>query len=115
MTTKELLLAWDTECNITRLITMVSKVNSLTDNQSKFIVCEEQVMIHLMTKQLLPGLHSAKIQIFKTLPLPQLNRASRKCSSATQHCTVPHKMQFSDTILYSATQDDDSTGSYQLI
>jgi hypothetical protein len=57
MTTKELLLAWNTEYNVISLITMVTKVYSQTDNQSKFIICEEQVMIYLMTKQLLLGLH----------------------------------------------------------
>jgi hypothetical protein len=71
---------------------MVSKVYSQTDNQSKFIVCEEQVMIHLMTKQLLLGLHSAKIQIFKTLPPATTKQGFQK-------------MQFSDTTLYSATQN----------
>jgi hypothetical protein len=105
MTTKELLLAWDTEYNVISLITMVTKVYPQTDNQSKSIICEEQVMIHLTEKQLLLGLHWAKIQIFKTLPLPQLNKGSRKCSSATQHRTVPPKMQFSDTTSYSATQN----------
>jgi len=105
MTTKELLLAGDAECNVIRLITMVTKVYPQTDNQSRFIICEEQVMIHLTKKQLLLGLHSVKIQIFKTLPHPQLNKGSRKCSSATQHCTVPAKMQFSDTTQYSPTQN----------
>ena len=97
MTTKELLLAGDIEYNVIRLITMVTKVYPQTDNQSKFIICEEQVMIYLTKKQLLLGLHSVKIQIFKALPHPQLNKGSRKCSSATQHNTVPPKMQFSDT------------------
>jgi len=57
MTTKELLVAWDTEYNVIRLITMVTKVYPQTDNQSKFIICVEQVMIHLTKKQLLVGLH----------------------------------------------------------
>jgi hypothetical protein len=57
MTTKELLLAWDSEYNVISVITMVTKVYPQTDNQSKFIVCEEQVMIHPMTQQLLLGLH----------------------------------------------------------
>ena len=57
MTTKELLLAWDTEYNVTSLITMVTKVYPQTDNQSKFIIREEQVMIHLTKKQLVLGLH----------------------------------------------------------
>ena len=57
MTTKELLLAWDTEYNIIGLITMVTKVYPQTDNQSKFIIREEQVMIHLTKKQLVLGLH----------------------------------------------------------
>jgi hypothetical protein len=102
---KGLLLAWDTKHNVISLITMVTKVYLQTDNQSKFIICEEPVMIHLTKKQLLLGLHSAKIQIFKTLPLPQLNKGSRKCSSATQHRTVPPKMQFSDATSYSVTQN----------
>jgi hypothetical protein len=97
MTTKELLLAGHIEYNLIRLITMVTKVYPQTDNQSKFIICEEQVMIYLTKKQLLLRLHSVKIQIFKALPHPQLNKGSRKCSSATQHNTVPPKMQFSDT------------------
>jgi hypothetical protein len=68
LTTKELLLTWDTECNVISLITMVTKVYPQTDNQSKFIICEEQVMIHLTKKQLLLGCIQLKYRYLKHSP-----------------------------------------------
>jgi hypothetical protein len=50
MTTKEVLLACDTKYNVIRLIIIATKMYPQTNNQSKFIICKEKVMIHLSKK-----------------------------------------------------------------
>jgi hypothetical protein len=92
MTTKELLLACNAGHNVIRLITMATKLYPQTDNQSTFIIYKEQVMTQHSNKQLLLGLRRTKIQIFKIIPLRQINKGSRKLDSTAKHITVSTKI-----------------------